>query len=135
METLPLQTLKRRSALRQLTDFIGLCISSGIELVCLPMSLRKDLDWATLDSRSSSGFVATEEIGQILHPDVSVPTLSLLAGDEFDSDRIAEAMSLSATSSVILFTSSAQDPRNTARRLVDVVSYLPLGSAISRLQS
>ncbi len=71
MEALPTQSLKRRSALRQLTDFIGLCISSGVDVVSLPIALRKDLDWALLDSRSSSGFVATGEVGQVLHSDLN----------------------------------------------------------------
>ena len=135
MESLPTQSLKRRSALRQLTDFIGLCISSGVDVVSLPMALRKDLDWASLDSRSLSGFVATGEVGQVLHSDFSVPILSFVAEDVSDPDLIAGVMSLPVPANIILFTAVAPDPRNKARRLVDVVSYLPLGSAISRLQS
>lgn len=135
MEALPTQSLKRRSALRQLTDFIGLCISSGVEIVSLPFVLRKDLDWVLLNSRSSSGFVATCEVGQVLHSDFSVPTLSFVSEEMLDMVLVAGVMSLPVPANVILFTSAAPDPRNAARRLVDVVSYLPLGSAISRLQS
>lgn len=134
-EALPTQSLKRRSALRQATDFVGLCISSGVEVVSLPMALRRELDWALLNSRSLSGFVATSEVGKVLHPDFSIPTLTYLAEDVDDSELIADVMSLPVPANIILFTSTAPDPRNTARRLVDVVSYLPLGSAISRLQS
>lgn len=135
MEPLPTQSLKRRSALRQLTDFIGLCISSGVQVVILPMSLRKDLEWASLDSRSSSGFVATGQVGQVVHSDFSIPTVTFVAEDVLDTDTIAGVMSLSVPANIIIFTSTAPDPRNEARRLVDVVSYLPIGSAISRLQS
>jgi len=134
-EALPTQSLKRRSALRQLTDFVGLCISAGVDVVSLPMALRRDLDWASLNGRSLSGFVATSEVGQVLHSDFSIPTLSYVAEDVIDSELIAAVMSLPVPANIILFTSTAPDPRNTARRLVDVVSYLPLGSAISRLQS
>lgn len=135
IEALPTQSLKRRSALRQLTDFIGLCISSGVDVVSLPIPLRRDLDWVSLDSRSLSGFVATGEVGQVLHSDFSVPTLSFVAEDVLDTKLIADVMSLPVPANIILFTSAAPDPRTAARRLVDVVSYLPLGSAISRLQS
>jgi len=99
------------------------------------MALQRDLDWASLNSRSLSGFVATSEVGQVLHSDFSIPTLSYLAEDVVDSELIAGVMSLPVPANIILFTSTAPDPRNAARQLVDVVSYLPLGSAISRLQS
>jgi hypothetical protein len=135
VEALPTQSLKRRSALRQITDFIGLCISAGVSVVSIPMDLRKELDWASLDARSLSGFVATSEIGKISHSDFSLPSLSFVADDQVKTDAISSVMSLHVPANIILFSSSSPDPRNPSRQLVDVVSFLPLGSAISRLQS
>lgn len=134
VDPLPTQSLRRRSALRQLSDFIGLCLTAGVEALGLPQSLRNELDWEVLNARSSSGFVATTAVGETLHSDISVPTLNFLSEEVATLATVAAVMSLAISESIVLFTSSAFDPRHASRRLVDVVPHLPLGSAISRLQ-
>lgn len=135
VEPIPSQSLRRRSALRQIGDFVGLCIAAGVDAIGLPLSLSRDLDWEVLNGRSPSGFVAKVHVGETLHSDFCVPTLNFVAEDVTDPAIVAGVMSLAAPENIILFTSSTLDPRHASRRLVDVVPYLPLGSAISRLQS
>ena len=135
VDPIPTQSLRRRSALRQIGDFIGLCVAAGVDTVGLPQSLRSELDWELLNGRSPSGFIATVSVGETLHSDFSVPTLNFISEDVADPAIVVAVMSLAIPESIILFTSSTFDPRHASRRLVDIVPHLSLGSAISRLQS
>ncbi len=134
VEPIPTQSLRRRSALRRIGDFIGLCVSAGTDVLGLPPSLKQTLDWDSLNGRSLSGFVSVTNVGEELHSSLSLPTLSYLSEETVDLGIIGVVMSMAIPESIILFTSSARDPRHACRWLVDIVPHLPIGSAISRLQ-
>ena len=134
VDPLPSQSLRRRSAVRQISDFISLCVAAGANNIGLPRTLKSSFDWGSIATRSQSGFIATMAVGETLHPDLLIPTLNFIAEDIASLVTVSAVMSMAIPESIILFSSSALDPRHAPRRLIDIVPYLPLGSAISRLQ-
>jgi hypothetical protein len=106
-----------------------------VRVISVPESVRPLIDWRSLEGRSPDGFVARGSVGESLHSELKIPMLTLIPEGSDDLKTVGVVMSLDVPANIILFSASALDPRQSARHLIEVAPHLPLGSALSRLQS
>jgi hypothetical protein len=133
-DAIPKDSLRKRSAIRDLNSFLRFLVAAGLLHIASNDNIFPLIDWKMLRNDSPHNFLMYSDVSQSTSQTLRVPRMSIL-DLACSAHTLTEIMQIDAPGHFILFPRVAFDPRHNTRRLVDVVPHLSIPDVLSRMQS
>ncbi len=134
-EQIPMDPLRRRSAIRDFNTLLRFSVAGGLIHLATPGNIFSIIDWKMLRIDSPCNFLVSSDVTQALSQTFRVPRMSVLDEINYSAETLALIMQMDTPGHIILFPPTAFDPRHSTRRLIDVVPRLSIPEVLSRMQS